>query len=113
MAVFQIFVSRKLAHVFGSKKFRVKFAQVSKTGFKIFSQGFGSQRFYQAKFAFSGLRSFWSSQVLKIGFKVFSQSFGRVSSGFLSGLFFSGKVHFLQSHFFGISFGKFLALAFF
>jgi len=84
-----------LAHVFCFKKFRVKFAQVSKIGFKIFSQSFGKQAVSFGKVRFCGKSYFLQSQVSKIGFKVFSKSFSRFGLGFLARFIFSGKVAFL------------------
>jgi hypothetical protein len=94
------------------QKFCVKFAQVSKIGFVAFIQVLVSERFHLAKFAFSGLRSFWSSQVSKIGFKFFGKSFSKFGSGFFARSISSGINHGLQSQFFGIGFGKFSAFTF-
>jgi len=65
-----------------------------------------------AKSVFSGLRSFRESQVSEIGYIFSAKVLASLVQAFLSGLFFSGKVNFSQSQFFGIGFGKFLALAF-
>ncbi len=84
---------------FWFKKFRIKSAQVSKTGILVFGQVLTSKQFHFAKSVFSGARFFWQSQVSKIGFKVFRKSFGKVGSGFFSKFIFSGKLNFLQSQF--------------
>jgi len=96
---FPSFGFSKIGSRFWFKKFRVKFAQVSKIGFVVFGQVLVSKRFHFAKSVFHGLRFVWSSQVSKIGFKVFSKSFGKFGSGFFASLIFSGKTFFLQSQF--------------
>ncbi len=84
----------KIGSCFGFKKFLVKFAQVSKIGFVVFSQVLVSKRFRLAMFAFSGLRSFWSSQVFKIGYIFSAKILASLVRAFSSDLFFSGKVAF-------------------
>jgi hypothetical protein len=74
---------------------------------------FGKQAFSFGFVHFSGLRPFWSSQAFKIGYIFFCKSFGKFSSGFFVKFVCLGKVHFSQSQFFNIGFGKFSALAFF
>jgi len=89
----------KIGSCFWFKKFRVKFAQVSKISFVVFAQVLASKRFHFAKSVFHGLRFFGQSQVCKIGFKVFCKCLGKFSSGFFARLIFSGKVIFPQSQF--------------
>jgi len=85
----------KISSCFWFKKFRVKFSQVAKIGFVVFSQVLASERFRLAMFAFSGLRSFWSSQVFKIGYIFSAKILASLVRAFSSDLFFSGKVAFL------------------
>ncbi len=86
---------------------------MGKTGFVLLGQVLASKRFHLANFAFSGLRPFWSSQVFKSGYIFSSKSFGKFSSGFFVKFVCLGKVHFSQSQFLSIGFGKSSALAFF
>ena len=65
---FQIFVPLKIGSCFWFKKFRIKFAQVSKIGFKVLGKVLAGKRFHFAKSSFSGLHFVWQSQVSKIGF---------------------------------------------
>jgi hypothetical protein len=89
----------KIGSCFWFKKFRVKLAQVSKIGFKVFSLGFGKQKVSFGKVRFSWLAFFLQSQVSEIGFKIFSKSFDKFGSSFFAKFIFSGKVNFSQSQF--------------
>ena len=73
------------------KKFRFKFAQVAKIGFKVFSQSSGRQKVLFGKVRFCGLRFVWSSQVCKIGFSFPAKVLASLVRAFLPGLFFLAK----------------------
>jgi len=94
VAVFQVFVSRKSAHVFWFKKFHFTFSQVSKIGFKVLVKVFASKQFHFAKSIFHRLRFVWQNQVSEIGYIFFNKSFGKFGSGFFVRFIFSGKVGF-------------------
>ena len=96
---FQCFIGFKISSWFLFKKFCVKFAQVSKIGFKVLVKVLVSRRFHFAQFVFYGLPSLWSSQVSEIVYIFFSKSFGKFGSGFFARFIFSGKVGFSQSQF--------------
>ena len=96
---FQSFIGFKIGSWFLFKKFCVKFAQVSKIGFKVLVKVLESRQFHFAQFVFYGLPSLWLSQVSEIGFKIFSKSFGKFGSGFFAKLIFSGKVIFSKVSF--------------
>jgi len=66
------------------KKFCVKSSQVSKIGFKVFSQSFGRQQFYFAKSVFMAYVSFQQSQVSKISYIFSAKVFGKFGSGFFA-----------------------------
>jgi hypothetical protein len=72
---FQNFIGLKIGSWFLFKKFRLKFAQVAKIGFKVFSQSSGRQAVLFYKVRFCGVRFFWQNQVSKIGYIFFSKSF--------------------------------------
>jgi hypothetical protein len=55
VVIFQVFVRFKIGLWFLFQKFRVKLAQVSKIGFKVFSSGFGRQAVSFGKVRFSWL----------------------------------------------------------
>jgi len=55
------------------QKVRVKFAQVSKIGFMIFSQSYGKQAVSFCEVMFFGKSYFLQSQVAKIGFEVLAK----------------------------------------
>ena len=101
-----------LAVVISKIVLATRLAQVSKIGFKIFSQSFGKQAVSFGKVRFCGKGYFLQSQVFKFGFKVFSKSFGKFGSGFLVRFVFSGKFVFFAKSVFSIGFGKSSALAF-
>ena len=96
---FQSFIGFKIGSWFLFKKFCVKFAQVSKIGFKVLVKVLESRQFHFAQFVFYGLPSLWLSQVSEIGFKIFSKSFGKFGSGFFARFIFSGKVIFSKVSF--------------
>jgi len=109
----------KIGSCFWFKKFRVKFAQVAKIGFKVFSQSLGKQIVSFCKVRFCGLCFFWQSQVSKIGY-IFS---AKVLAGLVQALVVEPAETFCQVYFFwhksrfaksvfSKGFGKFLALAF-
>jgi hypothetical protein len=81
------------------KKFRVKFGQVSKIGFKVFNLGFGKRAVSFGKVIFSGLRFVGSSQALKIGSIFSAKVLASLVRAFLVELVCSGKVAFSQSQF--------------
>jgi len=93
-AVCKVLVSRKSAHVFGSKSFVSNLLKFPKLASWFSGKVLVSKWFHFTKSVFSGLRSFWQNQVSKIGFKVFRKSFGKFGLGFLARLIFSSKVHF-------------------
>ena len=99
VVIFQNFIGLKIGSCFCFKKFRVKFAQVSKIGFKVLAEILVSKRFHFAKPCFYSKGFFLQSQVYEIDFKIFSKSFVKFCSGFFAEFIFSGKVHFLQSQF--------------
>ena len=91
----------KIGSCFCFKKFCFKFAQVSKTSFKIFKLSFGKQAISFCEVSFYGKSYFLQSQVSKIGFKVFGQvlaskRFIRQCLLFLACVLF-GKVRFSKS----------------
>jgi len=77
VVILQNFIGLKIGSCFCFKKFRLKFVQVSKIGFKVLAEILASKRFYLAKSCFCGKSYLLQSQVSKIGFKVFSKSFGK------------------------------------
>ena len=79
---FQNCVGLKIGSCFLFKRFRFKFAQVSKIGFKIFKSSFGKQAVSFSEVSFSGLRFTWQSQVSKIGYIFFRKYFDKFGSGF-------------------------------
>jgi len=84
----------KIGSCFWFKKFRVKFAQVFKIGFKIFSQSFRKQTVSFGKVRFCSKSYFLQNQVSKIGFKVSTKVSASLVRAFLPSLFFSGKFRF-------------------
>jgi hypothetical protein len=94
VAVFQIFVSRKSAHVFSSKSFVSNLLRLLKSASGFSIKVLAGKRFHFAKSIFCGLRFLGQSQASKIGVKVFSKSFGKFGSGFFARFIFSGKVAF-------------------
>jgi len=102
----------KIGSCFWFKKFRVKLAQVTKIGFKVFSQSLGKQVVSFCKVRFLWLAFLLAKSALLNRLHFFSKSFGRFGSGFFARFIFSGINHGLQSQFFDIGFGKFSAFAF-
>jgi hypothetical protein len=68
VAVFQIFISSKSAHAFGSKCFASNRLGFPKLASWFLSKVFAGKRFHLAKSVFSGLHFVWQSQVSKIGY---------------------------------------------
>ena len=68
MVIFQIFVSQKLAHGFGSKSFVSNLLRFPKSASRFSGKVLAGKRFHFAKSIFSGLRFSWQSQVSKIGY---------------------------------------------
>jgi len=88
---FPSFCFSKISSGFWFNKFRFKLAQVSKIGFKIFSQNSGRQTVLFGKVRFCGLRFVWSSQVSKIGFSFSTKVSASLVQAFLPGSFFLAK----------------------
>ena len=116
MAISKILLASKSGHGFLFKKFRVKFAQVSKIGFKVLAKVLAGKRFHFAKSVFHGSCFVWSNQVSEIGY-IFSEKV--LVSSILA--FSPGAFFFWQSKFFAKSvfskgfskgFSKFSAFAF-
>jgi len=63
------------------------------------SKVLASKGFYRSKFAFVASIHFRQSQVSEIGFSFSAKVSASLVQAFLSGSFFSGKVHFWQSQF--------------
>ena len=91
VVIFQVFVSRKSAQVFGSKSFVSNWLRSLKSASRSSSQVLASKRFHFAKSVFSGWRFLWSSQALKIGFKVLAKALASLVQVFQPGLFFMAK----------------------
>ena len=81
------------------KQFRVKFAQVSKIGFKVFSQSSGKQAVSFCKVCFFQLVFFWAKSGFQNWLHFFSKSFGKFESGFFVRFIFLGKLCFGQNQF--------------
>jgi hypothetical protein len=81
----------KIGSCFWFKKFRAKFAQVSKIDFKVFRKSFGKRAVSFGKVIFSGLRFVGSSQALKIGCIFSAKVLASSLRAFLPGSFFLAK----------------------
>jgi hypothetical protein len=94
------------------KKFRLKLAQASKIGFKVFSQSSGKQAVSFCVVRFFGLRFVWSSQALKIGYIFSAKVSASLGQAFSSGLFFFFQSNLFAKSVFSKGFSKSSALAF-
>ncbi len=99
MAVFQIFISRKLAHVFGSISFGSNLRRFPKSASWFSVMVLVSKQFHFAKSAFCSVCFVWSSQVLKIGYTFFRKVLASLVRTFFQVHFFLAKQFFRKVSF--------------
>ena len=81
----------KIGSCFWFKKFRVKFAQVSKIGFVVFAQVLASKRFHFAKSVFVACVSLGKVRFVKLASRFFVKVWVSLVRAFLPGSFFLAK----------------------
>ena len=91
MAVFQIFVSQKLAHGFYSKSFVPNLLRFLKLALWFSGQVLANKRFHLAKFIFHGLCFVRSSQVSEIGYIFSAKVSVSLVQAFSPGSFFLAR----------------------
>jgi hypothetical protein len=93
VAIFQVFVSRKLSQVFG-QKVSCQIGSGPLNRLRDFCSGFGKRAVSFGQVIFSGLRFVWSSQALKIGCIFSAKVLASLVRAFWVELVCSGKVAF-------------------